>query len=58
MTRTIKIPLLGVETCVSTDATETEIIDAVSEAAVAFCIAAQRHGQGIEKELELVETAL
>jgi hypothetical protein len=54
MSRTIKIPLLGIETNVNKDATEKDIIEAVSEASVAFCIASTEDGQGIKKELELV----
>ena len=54
MSKSIKIPLFGIETNVSEDATEKEIIEAVSEASVAFCIASTEYGQGIKKELELV----
>ena len=55
MAREIKIPLLGISTLVSEGATETEIIEAVSEASVAFCIISEEHGRGIIRELELVE---
>jgi hypothetical protein len=55
MAREIKIPLLGISTLVSEGATETEIIEAVSEASIAFCINSEEHGRGIIRELELVE---
>ena len=55
MAREIKIPLLGISTLVSEGATETEIIEAVSEASIAFCISSEEHGRGIIRELELVE---
>lgn len=54
MSRTIKIPLLGIETNVSKEASEKEIIEAVAEATAAFCIAATEEGKGIKEELELV----
>ncbi len=54
MSKSIKIPLLGIETNVNNDASEKEIIEAVSEASVAFCIASTEEGKGIKKELELV----
>lgn len=53
--REIEIPLIGLTTWVSDTATEKEIIEAVSEASVAFCLASVRHGEGIEKELEYSE---
>ena len=49
----IKIPLLGIETVANIDSVD-DIIQAVTEASVAFCIAAEEHGQGIKKELKLV----
>jgi hypothetical protein len=55
MAREIKIPLLGISTLVSEGATETEIIEAVSEASIAFCINSEEQGRGIIRELELVE---
>lgn len=50
----IKIPLLGIETNVSDDATEQEIIEAVSEASVAFCVATASEGRSILAELKNV----
>ena len=54
MQNIIKIPLLGIETVADTDSIE-DIIKAVSEASVAFCIMAESHGAGITKEIELVD---
>lgn len=54
MQNIIKIPLLGIETVADTDSVE-DIIKAVSEASVAFCIMAESHGEGITKEIELVD---
>ena len=51
----LKIPLLGIETNVSKTPSIEEIIQAVSEASVAFCIASDEYGRGIKKELEAVE---
>ncbi len=51
----IEIPLIGLTTWVSDKATESEIIEAVSEASVAFCIASVKYGKGIEKEMEFVK---
>ncbi len=55
MAREIEIPLIALSTVVSDKATESEIIQAVSEASVAFCLASVKHGKGIEKELEYAE---
>lgn len=55
MGRVIKIPMLGIETNVSSEANENEIIQAVAEASVAFCIASTEHGDGIKNELKKVE---
>jgi 2-hydroxy-3-keto-5-methylthiopentenyl-1-phosphate phosphatase len=51
----LKIPLLGIETNVSKDPSIEEIIQAVSEASVSFCIASDGYGSGIREELEAVE---
>lgn len=55
MSTTVKIPLLGIETSVSKNASIEEIIQAVSEASVGFCIAATKYGMGIENELIAVQ---
>lgn len=55
MSREIEMPLIGLTTWVSDKATESEIIEAVSEAAVAFCIASEKHDKGIENEIELIK---
>jgi hypothetical protein len=55
MSREIEIPLIDLTTWVSDKASESEIIEAVSEAAVLFCIASEKHGKGITKELELIK---
>jgi hypothetical protein len=54
MAREIKIPLIGATTWVNDDATENEIVKAVSEATIGFCIASVKQGNGIEKELEFI----
>ena len=51
----LRIPLLGIETNVSENPSIEEITQAVSETTVAFCIAANEYGNGIQKELEAVE---
>jgi hypothetical protein len=53
MANIIKIPLLGIETVTDENSIE-DIIKAVSEASVCFCIQAEKHGLGIEKEIELI----
>jgi hypothetical protein len=53
--REIEIPLIGLTTWVSDKASESEIIEAVSEAAVLFCIASEKHGKGTTKELGLIK---
>lgn len=55
MSRIIKIPLIDLETNVSNDASELEIIEAVSEATVIFCINASEDGEGIRDELKVIE---
>jgi hypothetical protein len=55
MSSTIKIPLLGMETNVSKDASIEEIIEAVTEATIVFCIASTKYGMGIENELIAIE---
>ena len=54
MENIIKIPLLGIETIANTDSIE-DIIKAVSEASVLFCINAEKFGAGIVKEIELID---
>lgn len=50
----IFIPLIGAETwCMPGDEEK-----AVAEAVACFCIGAERHGMGIEKELKAVEQDL
>jgi hypothetical protein len=45
----VKLPLLGIETIAKDEAdAETAIKEAISS----FCIVAERHGQGLEKELQ------
>lgn len=55
MGQEITIPLLGISTWVSNSANENEIIEAVNEASIAFCIASTKYGMGIENELIAVE---
>lgn len=47
----ISIPLFGLKT-VATD--ENDVQDAVQESIKCFCIAAEKHGLGLESELEYV----
>jgi hypothetical protein len=54
MAKEIKIPLIGGTTWVNDNATENEIITAVSEATIAFCIISIKNGNGIEAELKLI----
>jgi hypothetical protein len=53
--REIFIPQIGSSTIVPINATEQEIIDAVSELTILFCISCTKFGNGIEKELEELE---
>jgi hypothetical protein len=45
----ISIPLLGIETFSNS---ENDIEQFVKEALTCFCIIAEKHGRGVEKELE------
>ncbi|MEZ2446110.1 hypothetical protein AB6805_30555 [Chitinophaga sp. RCC_12] len=45
----IKLPLLGIDT-IAKDEMDAE--KAIEEAIISFCIVADKHGQGIEKELQ------
>lgn len=45
----VKIPMLGLETIAKDD---LDADKAIEEALVSFCIAAEKFGQGIEKELQ------
>lgn len=62
MSRTIKIPILGIETQIDDSGTIDDVIkdtvEAVSEASILFCISANTRGEGIVKELSYVQQDL
>lgn len=47
----VEMPVFGISTQVSE---ESEIDEAIKEAIIIFCIASEKHGKGLEKELEVI----